>query len=431
VNWSGLSRCCIFLETLPDNSEQPDPIPVQPARKISSNGSHPWAENNEAPINDRNQYLETAQLSDVDFNQVPESVTQDNDTLPPPGLRRMVPGQTVGGPESIEPPEGLHRMIPGESSSPESSLRQQNAGRGDDSEPEFTDINTQRSATIGADTPPVTASAVVNRSETIGADTSPDPVKPSQGRAKKGRRDSVEGQIQDADLGALVNSVRNLTVGEQLGDEGNGAEGSGRKNSRQESSDSDHEVRPKSPVDRRERRYRDKEERDRNRSRYSPEDYRDKKYDRRRYKDRRYEEDTDYYSDKERERRHRDDREYDRKYSSLRKEKDKDRRRKDDRREYVRDPRKNDYYYGRYEEDYENESRSRASSRSDSMHDSYRDRGHDRDRRDRRHREKDRHRRHRDPFNPYMQAGVSIVHSKIKKTPRFSSIIVILRLSGY
>jgi hypothetical protein len=395
----------VNLETLPDNSEQPDPIPVQPARKISSNGSHPWAENNEAPINDRNQYLETAQLSDVDFNQVPESVTQDNDTLPPPGLRRMVPGQTVGGPESIEPPEGLHRMIPGESSSPESSLRQQNAGRGDDSEPEFTDINTQRSATIGADTPPVTASAVVNRSETIGADTSPDPVKPSQGRAKKGRRDSVEGQIQDADLGALVNSVRNLTVGEQLGDEGNGAEGSGRKNSRQESSDSDHEVRPKSPVDRRERRYRDKEERDRNRSRYSPEDYRDKKYDRRRYKDRRYEEDTDYYSDKERERRHRDDREYDRKYSSLRKEKDKDRRRKDDRREYVRDPRKNDYYYGRYEEDYENESRSRASSRSDSMHDSYRDRGHDRDRRDRRHREKDRHRRHRDPFNPYMQAG--------------------------
>jgi hypothetical protein len=99
------------------------------------------------------------------------------------------------------------------------------------------------------------------------------------------------------------------------------------------------------------------------------------------------------------------------------KEKDKDRRRKDDRREYVRDPRKNDYYYGRYEEDYENESRSRASSRSDSMHDSYRDRGHDRDRRDRRHREKDRHRRHRDPFNPYMQAGVSIVHSKIKKPP--------------
>jgi hypothetical protein len=82
-----------------------------------------------------------------------------------------------------------------------------------------------------------------------------------------------------------------------------------------------HEVRPKSPVDRRERRYRDKEERDRNRSRYSPEDYRDKKYDRRRYKDRRYEEDTDYYSDKERERRHRDDREYDRKYSSLRKRK--------------------------------------------------------------------------------------------------------------
>lgn len=317
----------VNLETPPDNSEQPDPIPTP---KIS------WPENNEAPINDRNQYLETAQLSDVDLNNfaaAPET-TQD-DTLPPPGLRRMIPGQT------IEPPEGLHRMIPGESSSPETSLRP--------NEPE------------------------VRRSETIGADTSPDPAQNQQ------RRDSIEG-----DVGELVTSVRNLTVGEQ--EETN--ESGGRRHSRQESSESEREVRPKSP--RRGDRRREKEG-ERSRGRYSPDDYR-----RRKYKDRRYEEESDYYSDKEKDRDRRHERDYDRKYNSLRKEKDKDRRRRDDRRDYDRGR-----YYGRYEEEFENESRSRASSRSDSMHESYRERDRGHDRRERRHREKDRHKRHRDPFNPY------------------------------
>ncbi|XP_015839573.1 protein transport protein Sec16B isoform X5 [Tribolium castaneum] len=112
----------VNLESPPDNSEQPDKTPPPPR-----------FENNEAPINDRNQYLETAQLSDVDFARVPESHPID-DVQPPPGLRRM-----VGGAESSEPPEGLRRMIPGESSSPEAR-------------------SAERSETIGADsvdtTPP-------------------------------------------------------------------------------------------------------------------------------------------------------------------------------------------------------------------------------------------------------------------------------------
>lgn len=56
------------------------------------------------------------------------------------------------------------------------------------------------------------------------------------------------------------------------------------------------------------------------RERYSPDTYHDKKYESRRHKDRRYEEDTDYYSDKEKDIRSKDrDRDYERRYASLRK----------------------------------------------------------------------------------------------------------------
>ncbi|XP_044262205.1 protein transport protein Sec16A isoform X2 [Tribolium madens] len=187
----------VNLESPPDNSEQPDPIKTSPPSRF---------ENNEAPINDRNQYLETAQLSDVDFTRAPESHPQD-DVQPPPGLRRM-----VGGAESSEPPEGLRRMIPGESSSPETSLRPNPSSE---------------------------------RSETIGAD-------------------SVEVPKVDDGVGGLVSSVRNLTVGDE--DETN--EGSGRRHSR-ESSESEHERRSKSPR-RDRRREKDDRERERNRGRYSP-----------------------------------------------------------------------------------------------------------------------------------------------------------------
>ncbi|KAJ8938477.1 hypothetical protein NQ318_004117 [Aromia moschata] len=51
----------VNLETLPDNSEQPDPMPSQPVQKHKPVAQ--WPDNNEAPINDRNQYLETGQLS--------------------------------------------------------------------------------------------------------------------------------------------------------------------------------------------------------------------------------------------------------------------------------------------------------------------------------------------------------------------------------
>lgn len=57
------------LEMLPDNAEQPD---LPELRKIPSvKPAQQWQGNVEitAPINDRNQYLETGQLSDVDVNR--------------------------------------------------------------------------------------------------------------------------------------------------------------------------------------------------------------------------------------------------------------------------------------------------------------------------------------------------------------------------
>ncbi|KAG5880668.1 hypothetical protein JTB14_037567 [Gonioctena quinquepunctata] len=332
------------------------------------------------------------------------------------------------------PPEGLHRMVPGESSSPENSTRRQQQEQDEnDSESEFNQLVQHapqpRSATIGADTPPATANPTgsppllpSNRSQVIGGaenQTRSNATPASDkgiGRSVKEpeRRNYIEGQTDENEVANITNSVRNMTVGENLtdGQMSNNSlpEPAARRLSRQESSDSDrdHKKPPRSSRDKRsaERLKRDKEReresdknRDRDRGRYA-DPYRDKKYERRRYKDRRYEEDTDYNSDKER--RAAADREYERKYSSLRKEKDKDKRRRD-----PRDYRRGEYYYSnRYDDEYENEGRSRPSSRSDSMHESYRERPLEKDHRDKRLREKEkeRYRRHRDPrdmYNPY------------------------------
>lgn len=471
------------LETLPDNSEQPDQVPTsQNVPKFNNKPLQQWPENNEAPINDRNQYLETGQLSDAtnsDFNQTNDNNRQD-DALPPPGLRRMVLGQmeqnesqnnlpppglsrmVLGQTEttanqtasnlqlsdrqydSIELPEGLHRMVPGESSSPESTIRLQRDENISETEYEQMVQPLPRSATIGADTPPTTiqqnptisAQSQVNRSETIGGDnlTSQDGSRvgaigldnnQQQDQKNESRRDSIEGQTQDNDLTTITNSVRNLTVGENLTDghtsntslPDTGVSGhNNRHNSRQETSDSEQEMRK--VARNREKRSSERiksRESETNRRDYSPDNYKDnKKYDRRRYQrsGRHYDDESDYYSDKDSSRRNRDDREYDKKYNSLRKEKDKDRKRREQPRDYGR---RNDYYYGRYEDDYNDETnRSRPSSRSDSMHESFRERGgggggHDRDRRDRhdrdRERERYRYRRNRpdprDIYNPY------------------------------
>lgn len=346
------------LETLPDNSEQPDlPQKKPPVKRINSQQPQQWQENIEvAPINDRNQYLETGQLSDIDLNH--SSDTSSNnlqqesvDTLPPPGLRRMVLGQNerITSTTNEEPPPGLSRMvlgqtentttnelplgvrmIPGESSSPETTQYPQSYV----SEVELASAQ-PRSATIGADTPPN-----VNRSETIGSDDFVNQV-----TTEVNRRQSIEGQPEDTEVSALTNTVRDLTVGENTTDGTNSVE---RKTSRQESSDSERE-RDTSPRDRRGRnRHEDRAKQGRNR--YSPDTYKDK---RGRYRDRRYEEDTDYYSERERERRNRE--EYERKYGSLRREKEKERRRRE-RQDYERGGRR-DYYYGRYEDDYENDTR--------------------------------------------------------------------------
>ncbi|KAJ8938476.1 hypothetical protein NQ318_004116 [Aromia moschata] len=377
------------------------------------------------------------------------------DEQPPPGLSRMVLGQTETVPNaqsnSLPLDEDARRVqLPGVYS-PSPATEE----GGERLESEFDQLSQHapqpRSATIGADTPPALSNPIItqapvgtNRSETIGggdstinnqdggrtkltsSSSSDNKVdKSRKGKVEKeaveqsNRRDSIEGQTQENDISNITNSVRNLTVGENLTD-GHGSntslpENPPRHSSRQESSDSDRALKKPSRGSRDkkslERSKRDKE-REREKYRYSPESYRDKRYDRRRYKDERrhFEDDTDYYSDKEKDRRAHNDREreYDRKYSSLRKEKDKDRRRRDPR-EYGRD-RRGDYYYGgsRYDDDYENENRSRPSSRSDSMHETYREKVHEKDHRDRRHRdrerERDRYRRHRDPrdmYNPY------------------------------
>lgn len=95
-------------------------------------------------INDRNQYLETGELSESipeDSNDQSESVIRSDisDNLPPPGLRRMIPGQmeqseirgnTTFSQEQDEqmsldtsdtlPPPGLRRMVPGQMEQTES-----------------------------------------------------------------------------------------------------------------------------------------------------------------------------------------------------------------------------------------------------------------------------------------------------------------------
>ncbi|XP_072391264.1 uncharacterized protein Sec16 isoform X2 [Diabrotica undecimpunctata] len=486
-----------------DSSEQPDPDHSQSVQKVKLGHK---LDNNEAPMNDRNQYLETGQLSEVNYNdrmneQTSERVdprTYDQeglenitDAYPPPGLRRMVPGQleqteptsnvpnftdepppglsrmVLGQTESAAPstlgtvvqnvdllsqfdtsgpPEGLRRMVPGESSSPESSLRIQQQSREDnESEPEFSQLTQHtsqpRSATIGADTPPAVNNPVAsqpsanNISRTRLENGTNVPTRSSSVEPDNKRRDSIEGEPQEEEISNITNSVRNMTVGENLTD-GHVSNNSlpdpvPRRQSRQESSDSDRESRkpPRGPSRDKKSAERTKRDRDRerdrdrdkdrdksrrDRERYSPDNYRDKKYERRRYRDRRYEDDTDYYSDKEKEKGFDEwDKDYDRKYNSLRKDKEKERRRRE------RDPRdyRRDYYYGsRYGDDYENEQRSRPSSRSDSIHESYRAREKDQDR-DRRNRDREREKYRRrdprdvynyqgfsyDPFNPYYQ----------------------------
>lgn len=111
----------VNLESPPDNSEQPDTMPSQHLRKPSHGKAMPYLENQEvAPMNDRNQYLETGQLSDDNNLQV--------DALPPPGMRRVIPGQMeqdsdTNPPQgSDEPPPNFSRMVLGQTESSSSLL---------------------------------------------------------------------------------------------------------------------------------------------------------------------------------------------------------------------------------------------------------------------------------------------------------------------
>lgn len=280
----------VNLETLPDNSEQPDSLlpSLNQKKHALTPTSQQLPDNNEvAPINERNQYLETGQLSDESTNQ---HINENIDALPPPGLRRMVLGQlesndsnqniTADEPppglsrmvlgqtesssslnntlrESNGPPVGFPRMVPGESSSPESNPRHQYQVY-DNSEIE---IPQTRSATIGADTPPTVANPVstqsnMNRSETIGSDSKVDDVRPvgsntlecrigamgvDRDRMEQDgtRRDSIEGQPQD--VKDLVGSVRDMSISDVGGGSSKELE-QNRGRSRQESSDSEREI---------------------------------------------------------------------------------------------------------------------------------------------------------------------------------------------
>lgn len=390
----------VNLESLPDNSEHPDILPHL-IHKMNPNKAQQPDNNEVAPINDRNQYLETGQLSDESTN----NLQMDNiDTLPPPGLRRMVLGQIEQNESAIqnisdEPPPGLsrmvlgqtesnsclpigditqdidvgfHRMIPGESSPPDVvSLQYQGNERLDADYISESELMTQthsatpqqRSATIGADTPPAISlnslSSQAPRAEPLidhrmsqkpretilDGENSSDPTQTSDVR-----RESIEGQTQDRDITNLVTSIRDLAVGENVTDKtiANTNQDTLRRSSRESESDSDQEIRRNDRKNKDKDDLRDKHRRDR----YPGENYRDRKYEKRRPRDRRYDDDTEeYYSDRERDRRRqerdkRDD--YEKKYASLKREKEsRDKRRRDNRR---------DYYYDRYD-DYEDPSK--------------------------------------------------------------------------
>ncbi|XP_039442923.1 uncharacterized protein LOC120423258 isoform X2 [Culex pipiens pallens] len=76
-----------------------------------------------APSHDRNQYLQTGHLSEEGYTvsqPIANDPQQADDSLPPPGLSRYVPGQQQSEPHQQqtghnypEPPPGLDRMIPG------------------------------------------------------------------------------------------------------------------------------------------------------------------------------------------------------------------------------------------------------------------------------------------------------------------------------
>lgn len=113
------------LETTPDNSEQPDQPQTSAYRSMPLQQQLP--DNLEvAPRSDRNEYLQTAHLSNSEY----VDNTDFSRHVPPPGLRRMVVGQQE--PEfnqtlslsTDEPPPGLSRMVPGQQTENDNSFSQ-------------------------------------------------------------------------------------------------------------------------------------------------------------------------------------------------------------------------------------------------------------------------------------------------------------------
>lgn len=407
----------VNLETLPENSERPDQLVTRTPKQTNTIPKQWVAENSEiAAINDRNQYLETGQLSDIDIpysesgletSNHPSGLIDTSDSLPPPGLRRLVLGQmeqteaasndnepppglsrmVLGRTEpeanptnqdsfssntaefrNEEPPIGLHRMVPGESSSPESSYSRYQTDSHLYQQPHYDDDNyvseselnqvgaltiSHRSATIGADTPPAvnqqysTSSSIEPATSRVGA----------VGIDNEQRDTDVDGANT---LDESIASVSSLPPDNNRRDniDGGPQDDERSQTSAQNASSStvqQDKGRKASDHERQERFENDpRYYEDKRKERDSP-DYRDRKYDRRYERRERYDDDTDYNSDKEKNERRKKENidDYERRYTSLRRDKDRDRDRERDkrRREYGRDDRdrRNDYYY-RYED---------------------------------------------------------------------------------
>ncbi|XP_018332218.1 uncharacterized protein LOC108741774 isoform X3 [Agrilus planipennis] len=368
----------VNLETLPDNSEQPDSYPLQSTqliRKVSATKTPlpNCPDNNEiAPINDRNQYLETGQLSNS------EVMVDNNDVLPPPGLQRMVLGQMEFNEQNIrqegrgdsqleepppglsrmvlgqnvnsdnsknklpkvnneigEPPVGFHRMIPGESSSPENSKWNKNTAKRSISrrenpfpEPErdiFLSENSQnqptqtRSATIGADTPPVPPNpSLDSENNDVAPKDNNDTENVSNDSRKSSkvpkntpeniRRASIDGQPEDEEIAVITSSVRDLTVGGNVVESGP-SKGAAERPPRKSSV---HET-SDSDSKREEVSSKGRDHRDKNRDRDKNRRYKDneEEYDRGKEKGKRYSPSPDRYRDKKYDRRKYRDRRYD------------------------------------------------------------------------------------------------------------------------
>lgn len=150
----------------------PQPTPPPPAVQEPMQIIPPEQVQEQEPImhgnNDRNEYLQTDQLSEEIVVQNSGNTAESYDHLPPPGLSRLVLGETEdqhynassgGAVQSVStvtslPPPGLNRMIPGtdlEGAAPDVAMQRGADGQDDDN------------AAVGSAYPPAPPSDLTDR----------------------------------------------------------------------------------------------------------------------------------------------------------------------------------------------------------------------------------------------------------------------------